>query len=385
VDVNKKNIVLLCGGQSTEHEISLLSARNVLNALDDNRYQPHVIYITRQGLWYVLDQAHDLLTVDPDLLVEERKAQLLLLMPGDPRAPFVIHAKPSLSVPVDCVFPVLHGTRGEDGAPQGLLDMLGLPYVGSDVIGSALCIEKHISKQLLERAGIATVPWRLLREHEQTSASYSQMAAQLGSDLVVKPTNLGSSVGVFKVHNEREFFRALSLAFRYSDKLLVEQYVEAREIECSVLGNDEPSVSLPGEIVVHSSGGYSYEAKYCDANAAKVVSPADLTADIVHSLQQTALRAYQVLECQGMARVDFFLLANQQYYVNELNTIPGFTNISMYPKNWQVSGIQYSELLDHLIDLAISRWQRANSFSRVRIDHQEQHDDSTVSSSQTTQ
>lgn len=370
--MNKKQISVLCGGQSTEHEISILSARNVVKALDSNKYDVRVIYITRQGRWYLLDKKENFISDEPMRLIEQKRAQRLLLQPGEQGAPWALQAKPEVSILVDCVFPVLHGTLGEDGAPQGVLDMLNVPYVGSGVLGSAVCLAKHISKSLLRASDIPTVDWQLISFENQDAFSYVELAEQLGDILMVKPASLGSSVGISKVRDAMEFDKALEKAFLYENRVLVEQYIGGREIECSVLGNENPVASLPGEVVVAADHEfYSYEAKYLDPDAAKVITPANLPIETVQEIQNLSIRAYKVLECRGMARVDFFVTPEQEIYVNELNTIPGFTNISMYPKNWEASGVSYSELLDDLINLALAEDRRRQSFSKVRAESRE--------------
>jgi D-alanine-D-alanine ligase len=260
---------------------------------------------------------------------------------------------------LDVVFPVLHGPFGEDGTMQGLLKIAGIPFVGADVLGSAVGMDKDVMKRLLRDAGIPIGKFVVLRKNE--TPSYKNILKTLGSPLFIKPANLGSSVGVHKVKNEREFEAALKDAFNFDTKIIVEEYIECREIECSVLGNDDPIASVPGEVIVKHEF-YSYDAKYIDENGAALEIPAKLTKPQTNKIQELAIKTFKVLECSGMARVDFFMTKKGKILVNEINTIPGFTSISMYPKLWEASGISYSELVSRLITLALEKHR-----SRVKL------------------
>ena len=264
--------------------------------------------------------------------------------------------------PCDIVFPIMHGTRGEDGALQGLFEMLNVPYVSSGVLGSSVCMDKHVSKSLMRQAGLPTVDWYLVTRENAVNYTYEQMRERFGDILFIKPANLGSSVGISKVRNADQFKQALQEALNYDHRVLIEAYIEAREIECSVLGNENPVASLPGEIIP-TLEFYSYEAKYVDPDGAKVITPAELSQAQIDQIQQLSVQAFQVLACDGMARVDFFV-TEDKVFLNEINTIPGFTNISMYPKNWEASGVGYSELIDRLITLGINRYQQQQLISR---------------------
>ena len=353
---NPFHLTVLCGGQSPEHDISLVSARNVVKHLDPQRYHVDVIYITREGGWERVAPDQFVAKAMSDLRAG-KQTQPLWLRPGSAATPWVIAEAPHEELRVDCVFPVLHGELGEDGAPQGLLDMLGVPYVGADVLASAIGMAKHVVKPLWRAAGLPTCDWLLLRPTDQGQWSYEAACQELGSDtLFVKPSRQGSSVGVSRVTGQEGFDEALVLAFRYDDRVLIEPRVVGREIECSVLGNTTIEVASPGELCV-THDFYSYEAKYIDPEGAHLMTPADLSEKLVELVKQVALRAYQVMDCCGMARVDFFV-GEHDVMLNEINTIPGFTDISMYPKNWQASGLSYSNLLDRLIALALERFSQ---------------------------
>jgi D-alanine-D-alanine ligase len=274
------------------------------------------------------------------------------VLPGATKTPMV---RPSSGTPfggIDVVFPVLHGPFGEDGTVQGLLKLANLPFVGAGVLGSAVGMDKDVMKRLLRDAEIPVGKFLVFQRGD--TLSYGKIKKQLGLPLFVKPANLGSSVGISKVSKKREFRAAIDEAFRYDNKVIIEEYIDGREIECSVLGNDEPAASLPGEIVVRHDF-YSYDAKYIDDQGARLEIPAKLSRSVIRKIRKIAVRAYKALCCEGMARVDFFVQANGRVLVNEINTIPGFTKISMYPKMWEASGLSYPRLIDRLIRLALER------------------------------
>jgi D-alanine-D-alanine ligase len=358
--VKKTRVIILFGGRSAEHEVSLLSARNVFMALDRDRFEPLLVGIDKQGHW----------RVEPD--------RTLLDATGDPRLLKLNAAGQEMSVPVhpqssalatgdarpllgsdDVVFPVLHGTYGEDGTVQGLLELADIAYVGPGHLGSAIGMDKDVAKRLLVQAGIPVVPWRLVTAAamKKDARSCRALAGELGFPCFVKPANAGSSVGVSKVASAAALEPALRAALDFDTKVLVETGVDAREIECAVLGNDEPQASLPAELVVHHKDGfYSYDAKYVDADGMDAKIPADLPADQTARVRALAIETFRALELAGMARVDFFLARGTgELYVNEVNTIPGFTAISMYPKMWEASGVSAKELVSRLLDLAIER------------------------------
>ena len=359
--MKKTRVIILFGGRSAEHEVSLLSARNVFLALDRERFEPMLVGIDKQGHW----------RVEPD--------QTLIEATGDPRLLKLVAAGRELAVPVhpetkdltnaenvsplfagdDVVFPVLHGTYGEDGTVQGLLELADIAYVGPGHLGSAIGMDKDIAKRLLAQAGIPVVPWRMVTAHamQRDPGRCLALAGELGLPAFVKPANAGSSVGVSKVEHAAGIEPALRAALTYDTKALVEAGIDAREVECAVLGNDDPIASMPAEIVVHHKDGfYSYDAKYVDADGADAKIPADLPHETMERVRSLAVQTFRTLELAGMSRVDFFLDKNSgEIYVNEVNTIPGFTAISMYPKMWEASGVSVKELVSRLIDLAIER------------------------------
>jgi D-alanine-D-alanine ligase len=361
--VKKTKVIILFGGRSAEHEVSLLSARNVFLALDRERFEPLLVGIDKQGRWRWEPEATLLNAAgDPRLLRLAEGCQELTV----PTHPIVT---PTNELPQaaglgsigqdDVVFPVLHGTYGEDGTVQGLLELADLAYVGPGHLGSAVGMDKDVTKRLLAQAGIPVVASRTVTAHalQKNEAECLRSATELGFPLFVKPANAGSSVGVSRASTIEKLREALGVALLYDTKVLVEAAVDAREIECAVLGNDEPKASLPAEIIVHHRDGfYSYDAKYVDAEGAEARIPADLPQALMERVQRLAVETFRVLELAGMARVDFFLdRKSDQLYVNEVNTIPGFTAISMYPKMWEASGLPLGELVTRLIELAKER------------------------------
>lgn len=352
----KQHLGIIFGGRSAEHEVSIQSARNIIEAIDRDKYDLTLIGIDRDGQWYLNDTSHFLLAAqNPDLLKLNQENQALVLRPGSGGTQLVKSHDMSPLPALDVVFPVLHGTYGEDGAVQGLLRMAGIPFVGSGILGSAVGMDKDVMKRLLLQAGIPTPAF--VTVYQQDQADLEAIVQELGGyPLFVKPANLGSSVGIHKVKSFEQLEPAMQDAFRYDPKVIVEKGVDCREIECSVLGNHNPIVSVPGEIKVQAEF-YSYEAKYIDEDGAVLEIPAQLEPELISQIQAMAVKAFRVLNAEGLARVDMFLTPDNQIYVNEINTLPGFTRISMYPKLWEASGIGYRELLDRLIALAIEREQ----------------------------
>ncbi len=351
---------VIFGGRSIEHEVSLISARNVIGALESEKYEVVLIGIDKEGRWHAHD-AHNFLehAYDPKKICLHASKGRVAVVPTDAQRQLVPLSGKGRSIPsVDVVFPILHGPYGEDGTVQGLLKLAGIPFVGSDVLGSAVCMDKDVMKRLFQHAGLPTARFLAFRRPSFAHLQFANIAKELGVPFFIKPANAGSSVGVHKVKREEEFLEALSEASLYDDKLLFEEFIDGREIECSVLGNEAPIASLPGEIVPRHEF-YSYAAKYLDDNGADLIVPAKLEEDKVKEVQELALKAFAVCECAGMARVDFFMRKRDgKLLLNEINTIPGFTDISMYPKLWQASGVSYKELLSRLIDLALERKQQ---------------------------
>lgn len=365
----KLRVGILFGGKSGEHEVSIVSATNVFGALDKDKYDVTLIGIDKNGRWLLPDQALFLTNAaNPRLVKLNKESQTVSLVPYENDSSLVpvgATAGPSAVGRFDVVLPILHGTYGEDGTIQGLLELANVPYVGSGVLGSSVGMDKDVSKRLFQAAGIPVVPARVLRRHEfekKPQVLIDETIRELGLPFFVKPANMGSSVGVHKVKTREEAAAKIGDAFRYDVKILAEKAVAARELECAVLGNDEPKVSIVGEIVpTHEF--YSYEAKYIDDNGALLKIPAEgVDAVLMKKIQDLALRAFAALELKGLARVDFFLDKNTgELFLNEVNTIPGFTQISMYPKLWMASGMTYQGLLDELICLAIERHAEKNS------------------------
>ncbi len=342
---------VLFGGRSSEHEVSLASAASVIRALDPEKYEVVPIGISKDGRWLVGTTAHRML---PDVL----KSGERVVLPPDPSAAALVPLAGGTgqpSVTIDVAFPVLHGTFGEDGTIQGLLDLAGLPYVGAGVLGSAVGMDKDVQKRLFEQAGLPVVPFLAIRRSEwekDRAAIIKLIKKKLRFPLFVKPATLGSSVGMTRVTKPQEIGPAMDLAAEFALKIVVERGIVGREIEVSVLGNDDVRASIPGEIVPHREF-YDYAAKYLEEGT-RLVIPASLTKKQVARFQDYAIRSFQAIEGTGMARCDFFLEKRTgKIFVNELNTIPGFTSISMYPKLWEASGLPYSELIDCLIGLAL--------------------------------
>ena len=357
----KVRVGILFGGRSAEHEISILSARNVLAALDLTRFEPVLIGIDKNGRWLTQDAKR--------LLASARDPRRVHIESGTPtQLPTTFGAGGTASVPaLDVIFPVLHGTLGEDGAVQGLLEVAGIPYVGAGVLGSAIGMDKDVMKRLLRDAGIAVTPFLTLRRErfDADPAAACRKLGALGLPLFVKPANAGSSVGITKIKDFAEIERAARHAFEFDSKILGETAVVGREIELAVLGGEPPTVSVAGEIVVaHPDGFYSYDAKYIDEKGVTFDLPAHLTQEEQRRAQSIALTAFEVLECEGLARVDLFMTRAGEFLVNEINTLPGFTAISMYPKLWALSGIPQQELVTRLIELALERSRRRASLKR---------------------
>ncbi|MBV6885203.1 D-alanine--D-alanine ligase [Xanthomonas euvesicatoria] len=346
---------LIFGGKSAEHEVSLQSARNILDALDPQRFEPVLIGIDKQGQWHVNDPDSFLLHADdPARIALHRSGRGVALLPGAQQQQVRPIQPEQALAQIDVVFPIVHGTLGEDGSLQGLLRMANLPFVGSGVLGSAVAMDKDMAKRVLRDAGLAVAPFVCFNRQTAAMADVEALIAQLGLPLFVKPANQGSSVGVSQVRSADQFAAALALALAYDHKVLVEAAIAGREIECAVLGNATPQASVCGEVVVHDAF-YSYQTKYISEHGAEIVIPADIDARTQQRIQQIAVQAYQALDCAGLARVDVFLCADGRIVINEVNTLPGFTRISMYPKLWQASGLDYRSLITRLIELALER------------------------------
>ena len=350
--MSKLRIAVLFGGRSGEHEVSVRSAASVIGALDRSRYEVVPVAITKRGHWLPPAESMALLPAAAQSELSVETAVTVSREPGE-------------SAGVDVVFPVLHGTFGEDGTVQGLLELADVAYVGSGVLGSACGMDKDLMKRLFRERGLPAVDHIALLRSEIDSRRH-EAEKRFGYPLFVKPANLGSSVGISKANDAEELRRALEDAAKYDRKLIVEPAIDGREIEVAVLGNDAPEASLPGEILP-TEGFYDYEAKYVN-DSAELAIPAKLTSEQVAEAQRLAVRAFQAVECQGLARVDSFLeRSTGRLLLNEVNTMPGFTSISMYPKLWEVSGLPYPALVDRLIELALERFRdkQATRFERA--------------------
>jgi D-alanine-D-alanine ligase len=355
---HKLRVALLFGGRSAEHDVSLMSAANVYRALDPARYEVVPIAVARTGAWMLcpLPDGRFPAQVPAD-------GPLVTLLPGG-GGRLVVASPDDTAVeapgPVDVIFPVLHGPFGEDGSVQGLAELAGVPFVGASVFGSAAAMDKDAAKRLLRDAGLPIPRFRVVTPAD--NPSFAELIAELGRPLFVKPARLGSSVGVGKADTAEEFAAALAEAFRHDRKVLIEECMRGREVECGVLEDADGTLttSLPGEIVpTNRYAFYTYEAKYLDEHGAELKVPADLPKAVIKRVQDLSVRAFQALGCEAMARVDFFLRPDLSVLINEVNTIPGFTNISMYPLAFKASGVSYTELVDRLIKHALARAERA--------------------------
>lgn len=350
--MTRLRVGVLFGGRSTEHEVSVLSAQSIIAAMDPQKFEPVPLYIDKEGRWLVGDSLKRLLS--------DAASQRYVYLPPDPTQHALVSAQNGVGLPsLDVVFPVFHGLNGEDGTIQGVLELANLPYVGAGVLGSALGLDKIYMKRAFAAVGLPIVDYLPItrREFERNPDAFiRQVETQLGYPCFTKFANSGSSVGTSKARNRTELERGLQLAAGFDRKLLVEKGIDARELEVSVLGNDEPEASVVGE-VVPAHEFYDYDAKYLDEGS-KLLIPAPIDAKTVEEVRAMAVKAFAAVDAAGMARVDFFLERNTgRLFLNELNTLPGFTRISMYPKLWEASGLPYARLIDRLIDLAIERFK----------------------------
>ncbi|MGC0795294.1 D-alanine--D-alanine ligase [Pantoea agglomerans pv. betae] len=359
--MTKLRVGIVFGGKSAEHEVSLQSAKNILEAIDKTRFDVVLLGIDKQGHWRLNDASNFLLNAEnPALIALNHAAEDVALVPGTTQQQIITRHNAHPLSQIDVIFPIVHGTLGEDGSLQGLLRMASLPFVGSDVLGSAVSMDKDFTKRLLRDAGLNVAPWVSVTQAQRAQLDASAVIARFGLPLFIKPANQGSSVGVSKVDRIEEFDAALALAFSFDRKVLIEQGIKGREIECAVLGNDAPEASPCGEVVVHDTF-YSYDTKYISESGAQTVVPAAISPETSDAIREVAIKAFTALECFGMARVDVFLTDDGEIIVNEVNTLPGFTNISMYPKLWQAAGLSYQDLISRLIDLALERHQQAST------------------------
>lgn len=357
--MKRKKVVLLFGGKSAEHEISVISCRNIAKAIDQTKYEPILVGISKEGSWYLSQEASLPESVKSlsDRSVPEGFIEACLI--SHQGKPILFNLKTQERTAVDIAFPVLHGTYGEDGCIQGLFKMVNIPFVGCGVWGSATGMDKELMKRILKDAQIPTAKYLLLQK--ENPLPFAECVSQLGLPFFIKPASAGSSVGVHKIKSEADYHRFTADSFRFDYKVLAEEFIKGREVEISVMGlNHNPKASLPGE-VIPSHEFYSYEAKYLDSKGADIKIPADLTPEAVEKIQSMALKTFKAMNCDGLTRVDFFYTESGEAMINEINTIPGFTSISMYPKMWEASGLKYSQLITELLILAEQKFDRDNS------------------------
>ena len=347
-----KTVLLIYGGKSVEHEISIRSAKNVYENIDKNLFKVVLAGIDKTGLWYL----HQTVSTD--------------ISQGIPIAPLPVSVVPEIMnladhsrIRYDIVFPVLHGTDGEDGAVQGIFKAFNVPLVGCSVLGSAVAMDKIVSKKLLKESGVPVADYFYFTSGEKDAFSFEKIVEKIGLPFMVKAGALGSSVGISKVSSIEEYETALRDSFLYGNQVLVEQFVKGRELECGVIGNEHPEATLPGEIILKKNYDfYNYQAKYQDEDAIDIVIPADTSEKIAKEIQKCCVMAYQALNCNDYARVDLFLTDDNKIIINEINTIPGFTNVSMFPMLWKNMGLVYGDLITKLLQMAWKRWESQNAF-----------------------
>jgi D-alanine-D-alanine ligase len=336
IPIKKIRVGVLFGGKSAEHEVSIQSARNVIEALDKTKFDALPIYIDKQGVW----STSNMFLSEGTTQSNHKEQVALTLLPGNKKCQLV-SSDTQRSDTLDVIFPVLHGPLGEDGSIQGFLDLANVPYVGPGILGSAIGMDKDVMKRLLDESGVPVARRAVIRRAEQASIDPDSIITEFGLPLFVKPANMGSSIGVGKARTKQELMRAIDEAFHYDRKILVETAIIGDEVECAILGNEAPEVSLPGRIVSDAEF-YDYQEKYQDTGHTSVEIPAKLPGVITEKVRQIAVRTFQALECEGIARVDMFVTKNGEVIVNEINTIPGFTKFSMYPKLWEATGVGYT-------------------------------------------
>lgn len=351
---NKKKVVILYGGRSVEHGVSVNSARNIFEYLDKKLFEPLPIGISTNGQWF--------LTSGVSKDIEQGKALGLLLDPSNPG--FIILSSGD-RFRADVIFPVLHGTDGEDGSIQGMIKAMDIPMVGTGVLGSSMSMNKIVAKKLLREAGLPVTDFLTFRFGEKDKISFTAISKKLGLPFMVKSASLGSSVGVSKVKTKKDFQQAVDEAFRYDDEMIAEEYISGREIECAVLGNFPPEASYPGEIVISKKYEfYTFDAKYVDPEAVRIDVPAKLSKPVAEKIRKVSVKAFEALHCEDFSRIDLFLDKKGKIYVNEINSIPGFTNSSMYPVMWKERGLSFPDLITRLLNLAQERYDRSKRIAR---------------------
>jgi D-alanine-D-alanine ligase len=342
--MGKLRVGVLYGGRSVEHDVSLLSAKNILQNIDTGKYDVYLLAINKEGKWHLCTDINKPISEGTSLSVS-LDAKDAHFFTADER------------LKLDVVFPILHGTDGEDGSVQGLLQTLNIAYVGSGVLGSAASMDKLLAKRVLQSAGLPVAKFKAFKDHQKDDIKFQKIVDYLGLPFIIKPANLGSSVGVSKIIGEDGFSEALDYAFKYDDSILIEEFIDGREVECAILGNENPLASVAGEVILASNYDfYSFTAKYEDPDAARITIPADMPDSVHRIIKELCLEAYSLLNCHDLARVDVFVKADESIVINEVNTLPGFTNISMYPSLIQHEGIGYQELISQLIEMARRRF-----------------------------
>ncbi len=354
-----KKIAVIFGGHSSEHEVSINSARNIFKAMDKTKFSPVLIGVSKQGTWYAINEKdfETLEAINDNKMAQE---QTITLIRAQSKV-FALNLQNQQRQELDCAFAIIHGTNGEDGTMQGHLKILGLPFVGCGVMSSAIAMDKEVMKIIMTAAGIPNSKYAVLKSYE--TPDFDGLVKNLGLPFFIKPANAGSSVGVHKIKSKDEFAAKLKDSFKYDHKVLAEEFIDGREVECSVMGlNQKPEAAMPGELVVKHEF-YSYEAKYLDPNGAEIIIPAKVTAEQTEQIRSLAVKTYQALYCDGLTRVDFFMKKDGSLTVNEINTLPGFTKISMYPMMWEAKGVGYSDLITKLIQLAFDKNDFENSLN----------------------
>lgn len=352
--MKKIKVAILFGGKSAEHEVSIRSARTVYNIIDRKKYKPIPVAISMAGQWLSPQQSQIIL--EKNIWPSKKNLRTVILSQENGK---IIDGKNKTSV--DVVFPILHGPYGEDGSMQGFIKIANLPFVGPGVLGSAVGMDKDVMKRLLREAKIPIGNFLIFYRHEKKNIFFDKIKKTLGTPFFVKPANLGSSVGISKVYNQKGFKKAINSAFLYDKKIIVEENIKGREIECAVIGNENVEASTLGEIILQNEF-YSYDAKYFDNKGTVTKIPAKFSKTMIKKIKILAIKSYKVLCCEGLARVDFFVKENGSILVNEINTLPGFTSISMYPKLWEASGLSNTNLVSRLIDLAFDRYKNENNY-----------------------
>lgn len=351
----RPKLCVICGGKSPEHNVSLVSTKNIIAALNKEKYHLLLIGITQDGKWKLLDLANPFVNTEStatisinltgrDIFIKRKDNQVFIIDDGNGQ---IIDS-------IDILFPVMHGSFGEDGTVQGLFRSWELPFVGCDILGSALCMDKDLTKRVLRDSDIPVVKWVTVRKYDDIPG-FQRIVEELGLPVFIKPANAGSSVGVSKVNAEPEYWQSIEEAFRHDEKILIEEACIGKEVECAILGNSHPMASPIGEIVP-TENFYDFDSKYLNSAGASLKIPAEIDQNIAKKIQDTAIKAFKLLECRGLSRVDFFLKPDNSFVLNEVNTLPGFTATSMYPLLWAQAGLSFSDLLDKLIELAVERY-----------------------------